>query len=131
VEDIVFPGHVNILEYLEKIDFTILTSLSEGQPYAVLESLAAERPLVATDVGSCRELIEGEGQDRFGPAGMFVTPMHQGDMLAALVEMCQREKIRKRMGIAGKQRVQKYYNIDRMLQNYLDTYQEAIESWQE
>jgi len=130
VEDIIFPGFVDIKKYLEKIDFTLLTSLSEGQPYAIIESMAAGLPLVSTDVGSCRELIEGDLDDRFGPAGFFVTPMHQSDMLEALLEMSENKKMRARMSTAGRQRVNAYYNLDGMVEKYQAIYQKAIEIWQ-
>ena len=51
---------MDIVKYMEKLDFTILTSISEGQPLSVLESFAARRPCVTTDVGCCRELLEGK-----------------------------------------------------------------------
>ena len=130
VEDIIFPGFVDIKKYLENIDFTLLTSLSEGQPYAIIESMAAGLPLVSTDVGSCRELIEGDKNDRFGPAGFFVTPMHQSDMLEALLEMSENKKMRARMSTAGRQRVNAYYNLEGMVDKYQATYQKAIEIWQ-
>ena len=73
VRDLIFTGRVNVIEYMEKLDFTILTSISEGQPLSVLESLGARRPCVTTEVGCCRELLEGAPGDDFGVAG-FVTP---------------------------------------------------------
>ncbi len=130
VKDIIFPGFVDIKKYLENIDFTLLTSLSEGQPYAIIESMAAGLPLVSTDVGSCRELIEGDKNDHFGPAGFFVTPMHQSDMLEALLEMSESKKMRARMSTAGRQRVNAYYNLEGMVDKYQITYQGAIELWQ-
>jgi len=130
VKDIIFPGFVNINEYLEGIDFTLLTSLSEGQPYAILESMAAARPLVSTDVGSCRELIMGDEKDRLGPAGFCVTPMHQSELLEALVEMCEDRGTRIQMGETGRRRVQSYYNIGGMIKNYQDIYQKAVDLWQ-
>ena len=130
VKDIIFPGFVDIKKYLENIDFTLLTSLSEGQPYAIIESMAAGLPLVSTDVGSCRELIEGDKDDRFGPAGIFVTPMHQSEMLEALLEMGENKKMRARMSTAGRQRVNAYYNLEGMVDKYQATYQKAIEIWQ-
>lgn len=69
LENVIFTGRVDIVKYMEKLDFTILTSISEGQPLSVLESLAARRPCVTTDVGCCRELLEGKEGDFFGPAG--------------------------------------------------------------
>jgi glycosyltransferase involved in cell wall biosynthesis len=130
VEDIIFPGFVNIKEYLAKIDFTLLTSLSEGQPYAILESMASGLPLIATDVGSCRSLIEGDDHDRFGEAGICVTPMHQSEMLEALIEMCEYPAMRREMAKAGRKRVKAYYNLDGMIKNYQNVYQKAIAKWQ-
>ena len=131
VDDIIMPGIVNTTTYLEKIDFTVLTSISEGQPFALLESMAARRPVVATDVGSCRELIEGDSDDKFGPAGICVPPMHQSKLLQALIELCEKELVRKTMGLAGQQRVKCYYEIGNMIDNYLKVYEKAITTWQE
>jgi len=130
VEDIIFPGFVDIKKYLENIDFTLLTSLSEGQPYAIIESMAAGLPLVSTDVGSCRELIEGDKNDRFGPAGTYVTPMHQSEMLESLLEMSENKKMREKMSTAGRQRVNAFHNLEGMVDKYQETYQKAIEIWQ-
>ena len=72
LENVRFTGRVDIAAYLQKLDFTILTSISEGQPLSVLESLAARRPCVTTDVGCCRELLEGTPGDTLGAAGFCV-----------------------------------------------------------
>jgi polysaccharide biosynthesis protein PelF len=131
VDDIILPGTVKTTTYLEKIDFTVLTSISEGQPFAVLESMAARRPVIATDVGCCRELIEGDAGDKFGSAGICVPPMHQSKLLQALMELCESDSSRKAMGLAGQQRVKCYYEIDNMIDNYLKVYEKAIATWQE
>lgn len=68
-KDIEFTGRVNVKDYLGKMDFTLLTSISEGQPLTILESYAAHKPVIATDVGNCRELIYGSNDD-FGEAGI-------------------------------------------------------------
>ena len=59
VSDVEFTGRINVRDYLGKMDFTLLTSISEGQPLTILESFAAHKPVVATDVGNCRELLFG------------------------------------------------------------------------
>ncbi len=46
LENVIFTGRVDIISYMEKLDFTILTSISEGQPLSVLESFAAKGGLV-------------------------------------------------------------------------------------
>lgn len=131
INDIIIPGVVNTVAYLEKIDFTVLTSISEGQPFAVLESLAARRPVIATDVGSCRELIEGDADDNLGPAGICVPPMHQSKLLRAMIDLCEKEVVRKTMGLTGQQRVERFYEIGNMIKNYLKVYEKAIAAWQE
>ena len=62
LENLFFTGRVNIKEYLKKMDFMILTSISEGQPLSILESMAAGKPCVTTDVGCCKELLGGKVQ---------------------------------------------------------------------
>jgi len=129
-KDVFFTGVVNTLDYLEKLDFTVLTSISEGQPFAIIESMAAHRPVVATNVGSCRELIEGAEDDHFGPAGMVVPPMDQSKLLQALLEMCQNEEMRYNMGEAGQKRAATFFDLNKMLKNYHEVYEKAVGQWQ-
>ncbi|MDR8389779.1 GT4 family glycosyltransferase PelF [Aliifodinibius sp. S!AR15-10] len=50
--------HDNPTEVYNKGDISILTSISEGAPYTVLESMSCGCPVVATDVGGVREVLE-------------------------------------------------------------------------
>ena len=59
IKDVTFTGIVRIADWIGKMDIIVLTSISEGQPFAILEAMAARKPCVTTDVGSCREMIEG------------------------------------------------------------------------
>ncbi len=130
VKDINFTGLVDTAAYMCKLDFTTLTSISEGQPYAVIESLAAGRPVIATNVGSCRELIEGGPGDAFGHAGICVPPMHQGDLLHGLIELCRNHEQRRKMSEAGRQRAAAYFDLNKTLSGYLSVYEKANEAWQ-
>ena len=130
VKDVIFTGVVETQAYLAKLDFTTLTSISEGQPYAIIESLAAGRPVAATNVGNCRELIEGGVGDAFGPAGMCVPPMHQGGLLEAFVELCQNPDQRRKMADAGRRRAAAYFELDKTLSGYLNVYEKAKQAWQ-
>lgn len=125
-----FTGRVDVIKYMEKLDFTILTSISEGQPLSVLESFAAGRPCVTTEVGCCRELLEGSEGDDLGPAGYCVLPMHREGLAAAMEKMCASRRRRIRMGGAAKQRVRAYYRKEQMMKKYRAVYEEA-ERWLE
>ena len=123
---IVFTGKVDVREYLEKFDLTILTSISEGQPLSILESLAAGRPCIATDVGCCRELLLPE--DGFGAAGMIAPPMDTEVLANAIILMGGDPYLMKKMGESGRARVNAFYTSEKMVANYRRLYED---SWQE
>jgi len=130
VKDILFPGTVNVIEYMEKLDFTVLTSISEGQPLSVLESFAAGRPAVVTDVGCCRELVDGMSGDDLGPAGLCVPPMQREEICGAMERLSIKPEERYRMGTAAKERVRRYFLHSDMVKNYQEAYDEVFRRWQ-
>lgn len=124
-ERIVIPGRVNIVDYFTKLDFTILTSLSEGQPLSVLESFAARLPVVTTDVGSCSELILGIPPDDLGRAGYFVPPMQREKLADAMELLASSKELRLKMGEIGQKRAYEYFRYNIMLTKYRDLYKEV------
>ncbi|MDD3393953.1 MAG: GT4 family glycosyltransferase PelF [Anaerotignum sp.] len=125
IQNLYFKGIVDTVEYMQKLDFTILASISEGQPLSILESFAAQRPCVATDVGCCRELLEGTGDDQMGNAGICVSPMHKDDLAQAMYYLCTEEKVRIKMGKVAQQRVKLYYTHGSSMEKYRNLYQEV------
>ena len=128
LENVIFTGRVDIISYMEKLDFTILTSISEGQPLSVLESFAARRPCVTTDVGCCRELLNGNEEDRYGTAGYCVPPMYREGLAQAMDQMCASKARRLRMGENAQKRVKAYYRKEEMIEKYRKMYQEVEEA---
>ncbi len=90
IEDVVFTGRIDIRDYLGRMDMTILTSLSEGQPLTILEGYAAHKPAIATDVGNCRGLIYGESDD-FGDAGIVTHIMNVEEIAQAMVDLARND----------------------------------------
>ena len=125
LKNLLFPGQVDVVEYMRKLDFTILTSISEGQPLSVLESMAACRPCVTTEVGCCRELLEGAPGDTLGKAGYCVPPMCRQGLADAMERMCASRARREEMGRIGQQRVAASYRHEQMLARYRALYQET------
>lgn len=123
-EDVEFLGQVNIKEHLPEVDLLLLSSISEGQPLAILEGLAAEIPFVATNVGDCRALLEGEREeDRFGPAGLIVPVMNSEAMAQAILHCIRNPELLTRMGQAGRKRVEAYYSRKEMLDAFRNIYE--------
>ena len=122
VQDVVFTGRVNVTEYLWQMDVTILTSISEGQPLTILESYAAHKPVIATDVGNCRGLIYGE-DDGIGPSGILTHVMNVEEITAAMVELAVNEKERLEYGENGYRRMMGRYKLSDMQGTYRDIYQ--------
>ena len=82
LKDVVFTGRIDVTEYLGRMDFTLLTSISEGQPLTILEGFAAKKPIVATDVGNCSGLIHGEDGDNLGDAGILTHIMNTEETIS-------------------------------------------------
>lgn len=127
-EDVEFLGQVNIKEHLPDVDLLLLSSISEGQPLAILEGMAAEIPFVATNVGDCRALLEGEREDdRFGPAGLVVPVMNSAAMAQAILRLIRSPELLASMGQAGRKRVEAYYSREGMLDAFHKVYEHLEE----
>ena len=125
-EDVVFTGRIDVKDYLGRMDMTILTSISEGQPLTILESFAAHKPVIATDVGNCRGLICGE-KDGFGEAGILTHIMNVEEIAQAMVDMARNGERRRIMGENGYLRAQSRYRMEQMRQNYWKIYRDFAE----
>lgn len=123
LKDVIFTGAVNIMEYVGKMDILLLTSISEGQPLAMLEGMAAGKPYVATNVGSCKELLEGL-DDGIGPAGIVVPVMHVEQIAQAVIKLANSKRLREQYGENAYQRVSRYYRHEDVISNYRKLYLE-------
>jgi glycosyltransferase involved in cell wall biosynthesis len=112
------------------LDVVVLTSFSEGQPLVILEAYAAGIPVIATDVGACREMIEGRsGEDRqLGASGVVTRVAVPEDTAAALVRLAADAGLRRRLGETGRQRVRAYYQRGDMLDAYRAIYAKEVRS---
>ena len=128
IQDVTFTGAVRVVEYLPKMDLLMLSSISEGQPLAVLEGQAAHRPFVTTDVGCCRELIYGDSTDTLGPAGAIVAPMDYEAMAAEIVRLGKDFDLRRRMGNIGYERVRRGYTYEHFIESYRKIYEQERRS---
>lgn len=115
-----FEGLQPIEAIYAAIDMLVLTSFSEGQPLVVLEANAAGIPVIASDVGACRDLIEGrdEVDRRTGLSGIVTRLADPEETAAAIVRLALDPALRHRMGAAGRERVATQYRQSVTLARY-------------
>jgi polysaccharide biosynthesis protein PelF len=127
-EKVRFLGFQRISDVLPRLGLLVLTSISEAFPLVLLEAFASGLPVVTTDVGACREIVEGNSdEDRaLGCAGI-VTPIADPEATAAAVITLFTDEDRWHAATkAGIQRVENYYTQSRMLDSYKKVYDEAL-----
>lgn len=115
-----FTGPVNVVDYLGRIDVLVLTSISEALPLVILEAGAAGVPCIATDVGACREILEGPAHDGepIGPGGM-VAPVGANEEIAMAIGLLLAEPQRLHAyGDNLQRRVRKHYRAEAVADAY-------------
>lgn len=96
-------------------DVIVLSSITEGFPYSVVEAMMTGKPVVATDVGGVREAV--------GDCGIVVRPRQEDELAQAIIHLLQDEELRAAMGRNARQRALSYFTVERALGLYLDSYQ--------
>lgn len=121
-----FLGRVpDVKTYLARADVIVLSSISEAQPIALLEAAATGLPAVTTDVGSCREIIEGFAGDPVQGRGGFVVPACDPQAMAeAIAAILLDPEMRLAMGQVMQQRIPSLYHKDRIRRIYEGLYAE-------
>lgn len=122
-----FLGYQRIDDVFPQLGLTVLSSISEAFPLVIGESYASGVPVLTTDVGACRDLVEGFGAaDRALGSGGCVVPIFDPDALAGaayeLLSDPARWHAAQQAGIA---RVERYYRQSGITAAYRALYQSA------
>ncbi|MBZ0335566.1 GT4 family glycosyltransferase PelF [Marinobacter sp. AL4B] len=123
-----FLGFQNVNDILPKLGLMVLTSISEALPLVILEANAAGLPCLATDVGACRELIEGGTvkDRRLGSSGAVV-PIADPEATARAATRLLLDKQRwQTASAAGLARVKQFYTLESMYDSYRNIYDTAL-----
>ncbi len=129
LEDCVkFLGFRNVNDILPQLGLMVLTSISEALPLVILEAQAAGLPCLATDVGACRELIEGgTAEDQsLGRSGAVVPIADPEATSREAIRLLLDEQRWQQASAAGLARVKRYYTLEAMFDSYRDIYDTAI-----
>jgi len=120
-DDVFFIGRCEkVAELLSVSDVCALSSTAEGFSNAILEYMAAARPVVVTDVGGAREaVIEGE-------SGYIVSAGDDQEMAARMIELLRDPERARTMGKRARSIVEEKFSCERQLANTLGLYFELL-----
>lgn len=93
-------------------DIFILSSLKEGQPWAILEAMAAKLPIIATKVGAIEEMLTDQ------KTGLLINPKDSNALAEAIKTLLINSSLRNELGVNGFLRVKINFKLSDMLSNY-------------
>jgi len=120
---VVFTGfREDIHQIMQTIDILVLPSLfGEGLPLTLLEAMAHNIPIVATNTeGNNEVVIEGEN-------GFLVPPENEKAIINKVRQLINNKELRTRMGKNGRQRAETTFSIQQMINKYEDVYEELAQ----
>lgn len=131
-EHITFLGKQVTEKILPQVDLLILSSISEGLPFVLLEGFAAGVPVVSTDVGACRELVYGKTEEdkALGKCGEIVGIANPKDLAQAALNLIQDPQQWLAASTTAIKRVNKYYSLSTIMDDYSHIYEKALSKWQ-
>jgi glycosyltransferase involved in cell wall biosynthesis len=103
-------------------DVFVHPSLEEGFSNAILEAMAAGKPVVATAVGGNPEAVSHE------ETGLVVPPGDAASLATAIVSLLDDPAAARKLGAAGRRRVAERFTVDRMVHEYEAVYEKLVAS---
>jgi glycosyltransferase involved in cell wall biosynthesis len=95
--------------YLKAFDIFVLPSLKEGFPWIILEAMAAEVPIISTNVGAISEIIEN------GVDGLLVEPKNSQALAKKIIWLIKNQEKAKEMTIKAKEKL-KEFSLEKMIE---------------
>jgi glycosyltransferase involved in cell wall biosynthesis len=121
IRDTLFLGYQeDVAPYYAAFDALVLPSANEGTPVSVIESLAAETPVVATRVGGVPDVI------REGREGFLVDTGDTASLAERLSRLARDPELRRHLGASGRRRVLSRYAVERLIEDVDRLYRELL-----
>ncbi|GAA0983360.1 GT4 family glycosyltransferase PelF [Acrocarpospora macrocephala] len=116
---VAFEGRVdNIRDAYTAGHVVVLSSISEGFPYTLIEAMATGRATVSTDVGGVREAVAG--------TGLVVPPRDPEAMAEACLTLLNDHELRNRLGAEARERALGLFTVDRAVDSFRTLYPRLV-----
>jgi glycosyltransferase involved in cell wall biosynthesis len=104
---------IDVASVLKEADiFVFSTTRHEGQGIALIEAMAAGIPIVATNVGACREVLCD------GQCGLLVAPHAPLELANAIFRLARDQRLADTLSEAARARALEEYSIDTAAERY-------------
>jgi len=113
---------IKVSQYYRSADIFLHAAHSDNFPTTILESFASGTPVIATAVGGIPEQI------REGETGFLVPYKDSIAMARAIIKLIQNPNLRRKMGQQAAEDACKRFDSERMVNDYMEFYQETMES---
>jgi glycosyltransferase involved in cell wall biosynthesis len=100
-----YQSQQQVRKLLKQADLFVMSSFAEGVPVVLMEAMAAGIPVIATRIAGIPELV------RDGHSGLLVAPGDAKEMTNAVDRLLGDAELRNRFAIAGRQDIEREYNI--------------------
>jgi glycosyltransferase involved in cell wall biosynthesis len=118
---IIFTGfRPDVPDIMMVLDLLVSSSQREGMPNVVMEAMAAGKPVVATAVGGTPELVVHE------ETGLLVSPRDPQALAASVHQILADPERSRRMGKAGRQRIEQHFTLERMVTKTETIYEQIL-----
>ncbi len=111
----------DIPEILASLDLFVLPSLTEALSIAIMEAMAAKKPVIATKVGGIPEVVTPE-------TGILVPPQNSEQLATAIQGLLSDPLKRAQLGEAGWRRIRHHFSIETMINEYHSLYRQVIDA---
>ena len=114
--------HDDVARLLQAIDVFVMTSpaRSEGMPTAILEAMAAAKPVVATDAGSTAELVDA------GRTAILTEPGRPDHTASAVLRLLGDPGLREELGAVGRKRALEEFGISELARRHREAVDIAL-----
>ena len=97
-----------------------MNSTLEGMPLVLLEAMSCSLPVVTTPAGGIPELV------RPGKDGVVTKGFGQEEYAQAIIEILENDEKRKKIGKAGRKRVEESFSAERIVKMYEKVFEEVV-----
>jgi glycosyltransferase involved in cell wall biosynthesis len=107
---------VDVESIVNIFDIGVLSTYTEGISNAIMEYMIFEKPVIATEGGGTKELVVDN------KTGYLVDQGNSKQLAEKILFLIENKKMSTEMGRKGRERIEKYFSIDKMIDKTLELY---------